>query len=267
MNYVSSASFDHAPPAANTRPTGPVFGAIRFALLLSALVAGLADVELGRRLGGEKRAKAHLRRVSRNLRRCFGVEVEVRGSLSDDDLEVRVANHTGFLDILVLSEIGAGSFMAMHEIEGWPIIGRVAKNIGAVFVNRSDDDARREAFAELIEAAKQRSVIVFPEGLANKGPLAPFKRGAFVAARAAKLPVRPIALHFENEEEIAWVGDMPILPLVWKLLCGPNQRVTVTILDAIDARRPSTHVAHEVRVVLSRTLRKPVPERGQELPG
>ncbi len=247
--------------ARRERSTGALFGAARFAKLVAWTLAGLGDVELGRLLGGELRAERHLRRAARRVRACFGLELELRGELPDA-LEIRVANHTGFLDVLLLCEIGAGSFLAMREVEGWPVVGRVAKTIGVVFVDREDRGSRREALSRLIDAAKRRSVVVFPEGAANKGTLAPFQRGAFVAARAANTPIRPIAIAFEDEDEVAWIGDTPLLRVAWQLLAGPGQRVTLTVLDAIDASRPSAELAKEAREAISVTLGKPVGGQG-----
>jgi len=50
-------------------------------------------------------------------------------------------------------------------------------------------------------------VTVFPEGTTYKGPLTrPFKKGTFKIAADAGIPVIPMAIHFEDEND-AWIDD------------------------------------------------------------
>ncbi len=75
---------------------------------------------------------------------------------------------------------------------------------GFVFINRKD---RASAYKSMHDAGKLvrkgRSVLVFPEGTrGDGGELQKFKRGGFVLAQAAKIPVVPVGI----------VGTRDVLP-------------------------------------------------------
>src|SRR5205823_13405773 len=66
--------------------------------------------------------------------RAMQIELSAIGQLPADGLVV--ANHLGYLDILVLSATVPCAFISKAEIERWPIIGRFARWAGTVFVER-----------------------------------------------------------------------------------------------------------------------------------
>ena len=48
-----------------------------------------------------------------------------------------VANHVSWLDIFAISSVYPCSFIAKQEIGSWPVLGRMGKNAGTVFINRN----------------------------------------------------------------------------------------------------------------------------------
>ncbi|MBR6876597.1 MAG: 1-acyl-sn-glycerol-3-phosphate acyltransferase, partial [Neisseriaceae bacterium] len=49
-----------------------------------------------------------------------------------------VANHISWLDIFVISTLLPSGFIAMKEMRSWPMIGKIAENVGTVFIDRSN---------------------------------------------------------------------------------------------------------------------------------
>jgi 1-acyl-sn-glycerol-3-phosphate acyltransferase len=96
-------------------------------------------------------------------------------------------------------------FVAKQELASIPIFGRAWRACGHVSVDRSD----RAAAIESLEAASRRirdgglSIVMFPEGTRSPtGELQRFKKGAFVLAIKAGVPVVPVAV----------IGSRPIMP-------------------------------------------------------
>ncbi len=48
-----------------------------------------------------------------------------------------VANHVSWLDTLVVLAVAPARLLAKHEVRDWPVIGRAARALGTVFVDRS----------------------------------------------------------------------------------------------------------------------------------
>lgn len=126
-----------------------------------------------------------------------GITVEVVGrERLPDHPVVYIANHASWVDIWALLAVLPGSprFVAKKEFMSFPIIGRAMRAIGHVAIDRAN---RSSAFAAYDEAARAIrggvSAVVFAEGTRSRsGRLLPFKKGPFVLAIAAQVPVVPI---------------------------------------------------------------------------
>jgi len=118
---------------------------------------------------------------------------------------IYVANHVSWFDIFVLASfLPYYKFVAKAELFRIPIFGRAARAAGMISIER---DNRKSAFASYDRAAAQirrgASVVVFPEGTRGRSyALRPFKKGPFVLAVAAQVPVVPCIIH----------GTIPIQP-------------------------------------------------------
>ncbi|NTU68370.1 MAG: 1-acyl-sn-glycerol-3-phosphate acyltransferase [Chlorobiaceae bacterium] len=132
--------------------------------------------------------------------RVVGIRVEVVGQEHYDPAGTYliVSNHAGMADIpLILASIHLNlRFVAKEELGRVPLLGRVMKGSGYVLIKRGQN---REALQSLLEAAKRlregRSMHIFPEGTRSEdGRLLPFKRGAFIIASKAGVPVLPVSI-------------------------------------------------------------------------
>jgi len=146
-------------------------------------------------------ARRAVRRAARLWLRVIAMPLRVRGLevlTTAPGPRVLVANHASELDVVVLTAVlpPCFSFVAKSELAEpawlrWPL-----RRLGVLFVRREDVRRRRV----VIEQATQRlragdSVLFFPEGtFADTPGLLPFRRGAFIAAIDAGVPVVPIAV-------------------------------------------------------------------------
>jgi 1-acyl-sn-glycerol-3-phosphate acyltransferase len=129
-----------------------------------------------------------------------GVKVSVEG-LSNIDRSapyIYMANHQSNFDIPVLLGHLAVQFrwLAKMELFKIPIFGRAMRTAGYISIDRNN---RQSAFASLQLAANRIksgvSVVIFPEGTRSlDGKIRPFKKGGFVLAVDAGVPIVPVVI-------------------------------------------------------------------------
>jgi 1-acyl-sn-glycerol-3-phosphate acyltransferase len=161
------------------------------AIVVVASLLGVAD-----RPGGVYDWATHT--WARGLLWAAGVRVRIDGAErlreSIGDPCVFVSNHVSWFDVFVLAAvIPRYAFISKRELLSVPIFGPAARACGTVPLDRAN---RKSAFSSYQEAAGHirggRSVIVFPEGTrGTTTDLRPFKKGPFVMAIAAGVPVIP----------------------------------------------------------------------------
>jgi len=131
-----------------------------------------------------------------------------------------VANHTGTLDILVLSSGLPSRFITSTDTDGDGIAGYISRAAGCLLVNRKDRSFREKEIQSISEAIDSSSSIVFfPEGTSTNGEtVLPFKAGLMPAViktesqiQAATIKYKKIngsIIDFKNRDYIYYYGDM-----------------------------------------------------------
>lgn len=223
------------------------FGAAWRLAVLGLVCLGLAPLQSlairrGWRLAGRLPVFVH-----RVFVRLFGLRLTVRGAPPGGGPTLVLANHVSWLDIPVIGSLCPLSFIAKSEVAGWPVAGQLARWQRSVFIER----ARRGATAEvnaLVAARLGRgeTVVLFAEGTTGDGNrLLPFRSSLIGAARAAlggpglaEVWLQPLTIAYTSRNglpvtrrdrpEIAWYGDMDLLPHAGALLrSGPLDVVVV----------------------------------------
>jgi 1-acyl-sn-glycerol-3-phosphate acyltransferase len=176
-----------------------------------------------------------------------------------------VANHTSYLDIIVLGGTTPVSFVAKSEVNTWPFFGLMARLYETVFVERSRRSQAGVARDQLRERLQEGDALVlFPEGTSNDGNrVLPFKSALMGATEAVvgtnaqgqveHVPVQPVSLAYtgyygmpmgrENRPLFAWYGDMDLVPHLWEAVTAGPINVVVEFhppmtVDGMGGRKP-----------------------------
>jgi 1-acyl-sn-glycerol-3-phosphate acyltransferase len=136
--------------------------------------------------------------ASRLALACLGCRVIVRGAWPDAGPCVYVANHTSYLDImLMLAAMRRDfAFVTKRELLDWPFFSRITRAGGHITVDRDRVESRGAVVGRIVKALRAgRAVVVFPEGtFSHDDGLRTFQAGAFKAAVAAGVPIVPMAV-------------------------------------------------------------------------
>lgn len=169
---------------------------------------------------------------------------------------VFACNHQSAVDIIALF-VGLGRrfvFVAKSSVFRYPFVGWHISAAGYIKVDRTN---REQAIASLEKAGEQiragtTSVAVFPEGTRPKdGSVLPFKKGPFVMAMKAGVPVVPVAIE----------GSLQLAPKRRWYVC-PNP-IRIVVGKAI----PTEGLTAEQRDDLIRTVRTSVIRQHRRLGG
>lgn len=170
--------------------------------------------------------------------RLVGVRVEVTGldRLKSDQAYIFTPNHQSFIEVpLLVGYLGRNpAYLAKKEVFKYPIFGFGIKVIGCVPVDRSNTQSAIESAKLATEHLKRgKSYIVYPEGTrSSDGRLLPFKKGAFVMAMEAGVPIVPISIS----------GAVRVMPRSG--ISIRPETIRVTVHEPIDTKgRPKDKIA------------------------
>jgi 1-acyl-sn-glycerol-3-phosphate acyltransferase len=129
--------------------------------------------------------------------KAAGVKVIVRNPerVSRTESRVYVSNHVSWFEIFALATvIDRYRFVAKKEISRVPLFGRAAGEVAAIYIERNNRKAAFSAYEEAAQRIKNGlNVAVYPEGTRGRSyELRPFKKGPFVLAIAAQVPIVPL---------------------------------------------------------------------------
>jgi lyso-ornithine lipid O-acyltransferase len=226
-------------------PDGPAERATRVGARVAGLgITTLAAAERLRRLrasnlrdGARERALV-LRDVARRALHLHGVELTVQGALPLG-AALLASNHVSWLDPLVVASLLPCVPISKLDVSGWPVVGSLARELGVVFTERGNPHSGLRVLRTAeVAMAHGLAVLNFPEGTTATGErVLPFRKGLFGVARAAGVPVVPVALAYDPPE-LAWVGKDSFLPH-WLGLAGSRRaRAFVRLGAPID---PAAH--------------------------
>lgn len=166
-----------------------------------------------------------------------------------------VANHSTWLDILVLNAAMPVFFVSKAEVAGWPGINILTRVTDTHFVVRDPKLARQQAheFAARVRAGHR--LLFFPEGTSSDGRrVLPFKPTLFQGFLDPELPldlaIQPMTADYhappgEDPRFYGWWGDMDLGPHLLHVLSVRRQGSVTVVLH------PPIPVAGESRKTLS----------------
>jgi 1-acyl-sn-glycerol-3-phosphate acyltransferase len=146
----------------------------------------------------------------------FGIRVIVEGKekINPKQTYVFLSNHQGNFDGPVILHVTGRDLRALikREMMRLPILSLVFKRIQFIPIERSNPKQAHlgiELGAKLLLEGK--SFFAFPEGTRSRdGRLGPFKKGVFIMAIKAQIPIIPITIL--NTREIQPPGKFGICP-------------------------------------------------------
>jgi len=244
----------------------------RVPLLLAHLLIGTPVVVLcqgprGRSilLRGEPLAEILSCWWSRVICLIFGIRRKLSGEFQPG-AQLVVANHISWLDIALLHSFAAMGFVAKAEIDGWPLLGTLARAGGSVFHRRGSHDSASGVAAQMsARLGENRKVAIFPEGgiLPGHG-VKLFHARLFAATIETNKPVQPVMLRYLRDgfryDEITFLPDENFMVNFIRLLMQKSCLADVRVLPLIDsAGKQRRQLANEAEYAVRKAFESDLP--------
>lgn len=213
------------------------------------------------------------------------------GALSRQRPLLLLANHSSWLDIVVLSAALPVCFVAKSEVGTWPGIGFLARLQRTIFVDRSRRTATKGTAQDI--AARLNAgdaVVLFAEGTSSDhNRILPFRSALIGAAREAmaesgaqEVFVQPVSIAYPRRHglpmlrrerpAVAWYGGMTLPNHLWNMMKsgGPQAVVSfgrpIAVTAATDRKEIARLAEAEVRAMTLRALRGQPPASQSRVP-
>jgi len=156
-----------------------------------------------------------------------------------------VANHSSWLDILVLNAAARVTFVSKAEVARWPGIGWLARATGTLFIRRARAEARDHSAAIHDRLELGQLLLIFPEGTSSDGlQVLPFKPTVFEPLLNGNMNddarVQPASVIYHApigrpSDFYGWWGDMALAPHLLAVLAERRSgRVTLRLHQPLD---------------------------------
>ncbi|MFZ8879899.1 MAG: lysophospholipid acyltransferase family protein [Paracoccaceae bacterium] len=148
---------------------------------------------------------------------AIGLRMSVRGTPMTNPGAI-VANHSSWLDIIVLNAAKRVFFVSKAEVSSWPGIGFLANITGTVFIRRERRDSKLQKDLFQTRLGLGHKLLFFPEGTSTDSlRVLPFKSTLFAAFFEPKLKekiyIQAVTVNYhapKNQDKrfYGWWGEM-----------------------------------------------------------
>jgi len=178
---------------------------------------------------------------SRAFVRALGVDLRVhqKNIRPLPEQYILIANHpTAFEDIGIPAVFPVHS-LAKIEVRDWWLVGRISMAAGSLYVERESKQSRNEVATQIDrELAAGKNIALYPEGgCKGRRIFESFRYGAFDISLRSGVPILPVFLHYESQDDFEWRDPQTLLHKIWHMSTSRNNRVNYYIYDAFDPAR------------------------------
>jgi 1-acyl-sn-glycerol-3-phosphate acyltransferase len=214
----------------------------------------------------DARKRRLVKRWSRRLLGILNVSARVRGELTSVSGNVLlVANHISWLDIFVLNAHLPVRFVAKAEIARWPVLSRMVRGAGTVFIKRERKRDTHRVIRDMAEVLANGDIVaIFPEGTTTHGhEVLPFKSSLLQPIIEAGGHVQPVAIRYRTPDGAiamapTYVGDTSFASSFFAVCAERALRVELTAQPALPARDAHRrNLAREAEASIRTALAEP----------
>lgn len=176
--------------------------------------------------------------------RCFVRALDIDLRLHQKNLRplparyILIANHPSAFEDIGIPALFDVISLAKRQVKDWFLVGRISRAAGTLYVDRDDPASRQQAIEAMVSAVRAgHNLALYPEGGCKGRRLFPeFKSGAFEVAMRTGVPLLPVFLHYEAQDDFEWQAPYTLPQKLWHMLTTVNNRANYYVFDPLEPR-------------------------------
>ncbi len=151
---------------------------------------------------------------------------------------ILIANHPSAFEDIGIPAIFDVVSLAKTQVQDWPVLGRIAKAAGTLFVDRDNPESRKQVIQAMVEAVNAgQNIALYPEGgCKGRRLFSEFKTGAFEVSMRTGVPILPVFLHYEAQDDFEWQPPYTLPDKIRHMITAVNNRVNYYVHDPLEPK-------------------------------
>lgn len=176
---------------------------------------------------------------SRAFVRALGVDLRLhqKNLAALPSRYILIANHPSAFEDVGIPALFDVVSLAKVQVADWFVVGRISQAAGTLYVDRDDPESRDQAIEVMVNTLNAgQNICLYPEGGCKGRRLFPeFKSGAFEVSMRTGVPILPVFLHYEAQDDFEWQGQT--LPdRIRQMLFTVNNRANYYVFDPLEPK-------------------------------
>jgi lyso-ornithine lipid O-acyltransferase len=176
---------------------------------------------------------------SRAFVRALGVDLRLhqKNLQGLPERYILIANHPSAFEDVGIPALFDVVSLAKVQVADWFVVGRISKAAGTLYVDRDDPASRDQAIEIMVNTVNSgQNICLYPEGgCKGRRLFHEFKSGAFEVSIRTGVPILPVFLHYEAQDDFEWQGQT--LPdRIRQILFTVNNRANYYVFDPLDPK-------------------------------
>jgi lyso-ornithine lipid O-acyltransferase len=154
------------------------------------------------------------------------------------DRFILVANHPAAFEDIGIPALFDVVSLAKLQVQDWFIVGRISKAAGTLYVDRDDPASRDKAIETMVDAVNAgQNIALYPEGgCTGRRLFEKFKSGAFEVSIRTGVPILPVFLHYEAQDDFEWQPPYSLPDKIRHMMGTVNNRANFYVYDPVDPK-------------------------------
>ncbi len=151
---------------------------------------------------------------------------------------ILIANHPAAFEDIGIPALFDVVSLAKLQVQDWFIAGRIAKAAGTLFVDRDNPESRQQVIQTMVDAVNAgQNLALYPEGgCKGRRLFNEFKSGAFEVSIKTGVPILPVFLHYEAQDDFEWQPPYTLPDKIRHMMTTVNNRANFYVYDVLDPK-------------------------------
>lgn len=148
---------------------------------------------------------------------------------------ILIANHPAAFEDIGIPALFEVVSLAKVQVADWFIVGRISRAAGTLYVDRDDPASRDQAVETMVKAVESgMNLALYPEGgCTGRRLFSEFKSGAFEVSKRTGVPIVPLFLHYEAQDDFEWQPPYSLPQKIWHMMTTVNNRANYYVYDPL----------------------------------